>query len=92
MLLIACPHCGPRDEAEFVCGGQTHIARPGPPETTSDAQWARYLFERDNPKGLHFERWLHRHGCGQWFNVARDTLTHEIKAVYGLLEKRPDLR
>jgi sarcosine oxidase subunit delta len=28
MLLIACPHCGPRDEAEFVCGGQTDIARP----------------------------------------------------------------
>ena len=92
MLLIACPHCGPRDEAEFVCGGQTHIARPGPPEAVSDAGWARYLFERDNPKGLHFERWLHRHGCSQWFNVARDTVSHEIKAVYGLLDKRPDPR
>jgi len=92
MLLIACPHCGPRDEAEFVCGGQTHIARPGPPEATSDGDWARYLFERDNPKGLHSERWLHRHGCGQWFNVVRDTVSHEIKAVYGLLDKRPDVR
>jgi len=91
MLLIACPHCGPRDEAEFVCGGQSHISRPGPPEQVGDAAWARYLFERDNPKGPHAERWLHRHGCGQWFNLLRDTRTHAILAVYGLTEKRPDL-
>ena len=26
MLRITCPHCGPRDESEFSCGGQAHIA------------------------------------------------------------------
>ena len=91
MLLITCPHCGARGENEFSCGGQAHIARPGPPEAVSDQEWARYLFERDNPKGMHFERWVHRHGCGQWFNVARDTVTHEIKAIYGALEPKPEL-
>ncbi|MGH6719268.1 MAG: sarcosine oxidase subunit delta, partial [Alphaproteobacteria bacterium] len=30
MLLIACPFCGPRDETEFRCGGESHIIRPGP--------------------------------------------------------------
>ena len=42
------------------------------------------------PKGLHFERWQHRHGCRQWFNVVRHTLSHEIQAVYRLDEARPD--
>ncbi len=32
---------------------------------------ADYLFFRDNPKGVHLERWRHGFGCGQWFNVAR---------------------
>ena len=29
---------------------------------------------RSNPKGVHFERWRHVHGCGRWFNLARDTV------------------
>ena len=28
MLLITCPYCGQRDESEFACGGEAHIARP----------------------------------------------------------------
>ncbi|MEQ1611156.1 MAG: sarcosine oxidase subunit delta, partial [Hyphomicrobiaceae bacterium] len=27
MLLIECPHCGPRAEIEFRCGGEAHVAR-----------------------------------------------------------------
>lgn len=92
MLRIACPWCGPRDEIEFICGGESHIARPGPPDRVSDAAWGAYLFERINPKGLHHERWLHRHGCGQWFNVARDTVSHEIKAVYRMGDPKPEIR
>ena len=80
MMLLSCPWCGPRDESEFVCGGATHIMRPA--LAASDAQWAEYLFFRDNPKGLHRERWRHAYGCGQWFNVARHTVTHEIVTVY----------
>jgi len=89
MLLIACPWCGPRDEFEFRCGGQTHISRPEPYNEVSDETWAAYLFTRMNPKGTHRERWVHAAGCRQWFNVARDTVTHEIQAVYKLTDAAP---
>ena len=91
MLKIDCPWCGSRSEVEFHCGGQSHIQRPGPPEAVSDEQWADYLFYRNNPKGVEYERWLHRYGCGRWFNIARDTVTHEIKAVYKMTDPRPSL-
>jgi sarcosine oxidase subunit delta len=87
MMQIPCIHCGPRDENEFICGGTSHIARPALQE--SDQAWGEYLFFRDNPKGLHFERWRHSFGCGQWFNVARNTLTHEIHAVYAITAPPP---
>jgi sarcosine oxidase subunit delta len=80
MLRIPCPFCGPRDESEFAFGGQAHVERP--PLACSDAEWTDYLFVRDNPLGAHAERWRHARGCGQWFNVRRHTLTHEILAVY----------
>ena len=89
MLLIDCPYCGPRDEHEFSCGGEAHIARPLEPDSLSDEQWADYLFMRTNPKGVHLERWCHVHGCRRWFNVRRDTVTHEITAVYGATEPPP---
>jgi len=89
MLLITCPHCGPRDESEFSYGNEAHIARPVNSETLSDAEWADYLFMRKNPKGVHFERWNHTRGCRRWFNVARHTVTHEILAVYRMGEQPP---
>jgi sarcosine oxidase subunit delta len=87
MLLITCPWCGPRDEIEFNCGGQTHITRPQ--ETVSDEIWGAYLFERENPRGIHKERWVHAAGCRRWFNVARDTVTHRIVAVYRMTDPIP---
>ena len=90
MLLIDCPFCGPRDEDEFRCGGESHIARPAPAESVDDACWGDYLHNRANPRGLHFERWCHTAGCGQWFNLARDTVTHRIAAVYRMGEPPPE--
>jgi len=87
MLSIPCPWCGPRDETEFHYGGEAHIARPERPDTLTDAEWADYLFMRRNPKGAHRERWMHAHGCRRWFNVARDTATNEILAVYRVGER-----
>jgi sarcosine oxidase subunit delta len=87
MMELPCPWCGRRDEVEFVCGGTTHIERP--PLTANDRQWTEYLYFRDNPKGVHLERWRHQFGCGQWFNVARHTVTHEILSVYRMTEPRP---
>ncbi len=59
MLLIPCPWCGPRDEIEFRCGGEAHIARPADPAALDDAAWAEYLYMRANPKGILAERWVH---------------------------------
>jgi heterotetrameric sarcosine oxidase delta subunit len=88
MLQISCPWCGVRDEAEFRYGGPSHIQRPDP--EVSDAEWGAYLFLRDNPKGLLCERWCHSYGCGEWFNVARDTVSHEIRAVYRMGKAPPE--
>jgi sarcosine oxidase, subunit delta len=87
MMRLSCPWCGPRPENEFSCGGTTAIVRPA--LDCSDDVWAHYLFFRDNPKGEHAERWRHTFGCGQWFNVLRDTVSHEVRAVYGIVEPRP---
>ena len=87
MMQIPCIHCGLRDESEFVCGGTSHLTRPG--LQGSDHAWGEYLFFRDNPKGLHAERWRHAQGCGQWFNVARHTITHEISSVYAITDPPP---
>lgn len=87
MLRIPCPWCGVRDEQEFRFGGESHMTRPGLAST--DLEWSDYLFNRGNPKGVHFERWCHSCGCEQWFNVARDTVTHEIVAVYRMGERPP---
>ncbi len=89
MLQIQCPYCGVRDEEEFTCGGQSHIARPDPSSVTDDG-WAAYLFDRVNPKGVHLERWRHTYGCRQWFNVARHTVSHEVLAVYRMGQPAPD--
>lgn len=91
MLQITCPYCGTRDETEFVFGGEAHITRPPAPEKVSDGEWADYLFNRTNPKGIHYERWQHRFGCRQWFNMARDTVTHEIHSIYKMCESRPQV-
>lgn len=91
MMQIECPWCGPREEIDFRCAGESHIQRPGPAEEVSDARWAEYLFARSNPKGIIYERWLHVFGCRRWFNVARDTVTHEIHAVYQMHEPAPKI-
>ncbi|MET9850676.1 sarcosine oxidase subunit delta family protein [Streptomyces ossamyceticus] len=89
MLLIPCPWCGPRDEAEFHYGGQAHVPYPEDPSALTDEEWARYLFFRDNPKGPFAERWSHAAGCRRWFNAVRDTATNEILTVYRAGEERP---
>lgn len=91
MLQIPCPYCGPREETEFSYGGEAHIMRPENPDAMSDADWGDFLFMRRNTKGVFFERWVHAHGCRRWFNVARDTVTYEILAVYHMSETPPSV-
>jgi sarcosine oxidase subunit delta len=87
MMQLPCICCGPRDENEFVCGGTSHLTRPD--LRASDEVWADYLFFRDNPKGRHLERWRHVHGCGLWFNLERDTVTHAVTRVYPMTGNDP---
>jgi heterotetrameric sarcosine oxidase delta subunit len=89
MLRISCPYCGVRDEPEFTFGGPSHITRPA--FEVDDTIWTSYLFARENPAGIQLERWLHLYGCGRWFNVARDTMTHKILKVYPMGDPKPAL-
>ena len=82
MLVICCPYCGPRSELEFAYGGEAHIARPADPMSLDDEAWANFLYVRNNPRGIHAERWRHLHGCGRFFNVQRDTVSDTIIASY----------
>jgi heterotetrameric sarcosine oxidase delta subunit len=92
MFLIDCPYCGTRQQTEFHCHGEAHIARPKDPDAISDAEWADYMFNRSNTKGVFYERWVHNHGCRRWFNVARDTVSDRILAVYRMGEQPPKVK
>lgn len=81
MLILTCPYCGvTAEETEFHPGGEAHLTRIGP--DGSDEAFESYLFDRKNPKGVHFERWRHAYGCGKWFLVARDTATLQVFGSY----------
>ena len=81
MLTLTCPYCGvAAEETELSPGGEAHITRYGP--GSDEADFEAYLFQRENPKGVHFERWRHSYGCGKWFHAARCTMTLEVFGTY----------
>lgn len=93
MLSLDCPCCGIAcDETELSPGGEAHLTRHGP--GSSDGEFEGYLFFRENPKGVHFERWRHAMGCGKWFHAARHTVTLEVFGTYPAQTNEPpeDLR
>lgn len=88
MLRLRCPYCGVEgEETEFHPGGEAHLKRFGP--GSSDADFTAYLFERKNPRGVHFERWRHVYGCGKWFHAARCTVTLEVFGTYSAQVSEP---
>ncbi|PRY25236.1 sarcosine oxidase subunit delta [Aliiruegeria haliotis] len=88
MLILQCPYCGIQcDETELAPGGQAHLKRHGP--GSSDEDFEAYLFDRDNPMGVHFERWRHANGCGKWFLAARCTTTLEVFGTYSAQTTEP---
>jgi len=92
MFIINCPWCGARDQTEFSAHGEAHIARPDEPENLSEEAWGDYVFFRKNTKGIHYERWVHSHGCRRWFNAARNTITDHIYATYKPGEPIPEVK
>lgn len=92
MLLIRCPYCEEdRPELEFRHAGEAHLVRPSNMDAMSDAEFERFLFIRQNPKGVVFERWRHVHGCARFFNAARDTITDKFVTTYKAGESKPTL-
>ncbi len=89
MLNFNCPWCGERAEVEFSCGGDADTLRPENWREVSDADWAAYLYMETNSRGVIRERWVHQFGCGEWFTVARNTLTNEIVDVFPTAKARP---
>ncbi len=88
MLTVTCPYCGINaDESELSPGGEAHLKRFGPGST--DADFEQYLFGRQNPRGVHFERWRHAYGCGKWFHAARCTVTLEVFGTYAAQTYEP---
>ncbi|WP_136635135.1 sarcosine oxidase subunit delta [Pseudooceanicola onchidii] len=76
-MLIPHPLLGLRDAQEFTyLGDAALIDRPDP--EAGEAAFASYVYDRDNPAGLHRELWFHEQGDRSWLVVTRDTLTHEI--------------
>lgn len=68
-------------------GGEAHLKRFGP--DSSDDDFHAYLFKRENPKGVHLERWRHTNGCGKWFHAARNTVTLEVYGTYSAQTTEP---
>ncbi|SFP24084.1 sarcosine oxidase subunit delta [Tranquillimonas alkanivorans] len=88
MLILHCPNCGvDADETELAPGGEAHLTREGP--GSSDEEFEQYLFLRENPRGVHFERWRHAMGCGKWFHAARCTTTMEVFGTYPAQTSEP---
>ena len=88
MLILHCPCCGiDCDETELHPGGEAHLKRYGPGST--DEEFEAYLFDRENPMGVHFERWRHANGCGKWFLAARSTTTLEVFGTYSAQTTEP---
>ena len=81
MLLIECPHCGPRAQIEFTYGGDATVSRPPAPDALEIKEWLDFVYLRQNPRGPHVEWWHHAAGCRRWIKVRRDTFSHEISAT-----------
>ena len=89
MLRIYCPHCKEfREEEEFFCDGEALVARPSDPDALGDAEWASYLFMRDNPKGKYLEQWSHALGCRKYLVLEKDTSSGQILASMTLEQAR----
>jgi len=87
VLLISCPYCQQTfEEEDFHYAGEAFIERPAQPDELSDAQWADYLFMRNNPKGTHFEQWSHAAGCRKFFIVKRNTVDNRIEGCWTMAD------
>ena len=92
MLLIHCPYCEEeRPELEFRNMGEAHVARSADIANQSNEDFEKFLYIRENPKGVNYERWRHVHGCGRFFNAVRHTVSDKFILTYKAGEPKPSL-
>ena len=92
MLLIRCPYCEEeRPELEFRNMGQAHVVRSVDIANQSEEDFEKFLYIRENPKGVNFERWRHVHGCARFFNAVRHTVSDKFIMTYKAGEAKPEL-
>ncbi len=77
MILVPCPHCGPRNMGDLRLVGES-VARPDP-NTTTPEEWGEYLYLRDNVADWQVETWYCRSGCRRYFKLERNTSTNEFR-------------
>jgi len=75
MMLIPCPHCGPRAQSEFIY--ERTVDSVVPLDALSQEAMAK-LFTRNNPRGVDDEIWRHTYGCRAWMVLTRHRVTNEI--------------
>lgn len=75
MLLIPCPHCGPRDESEFDYGGRALVF---PDLDAGPGEWHAALHLPDPCADRVSEYWYHAGGCECWIRLTRDLHSHEF--------------
>jgi len=85
MLLIVCPHCGPRNSDEFTFRGEV-VRRPN--VDASPIDWRSYLYDKANVSGWQDETWFHVAGCRRFLRVERHTISNEIRSVHDAAEPR----
>jgi sarcosine oxidase subunit delta len=78
MMLIDCPHCGKRAQAEFTY--ERTLDSIVTLDMPAEVAVAR-LYARANPRGLDDELWRHSYGCRQWIVLNRHRQTHAIVSV-----------
>jgi sarcosine oxidase, subunit delta len=83
MKLLTCPLNGPRPLLEFVCGGEVRDmpVDVGGTRACSDAEWIRYLLNRNSVPRVKREWWCHT-PSGYWFIAERDTARDEFLRTY----------
>jgi heterotetrameric sarcosine oxidase delta subunit len=93
MLLIYCPYCEEeRSELEFRKRRRRAYRPPDQHRGRDDRRGLRgVLLSARQPQGLIFERWRHLHGCGRFFNAARDTVSDKFLTTYKAGLPKPDL-
>jgi sarcosine oxidase subunit delta len=68
---LTCPNCGKRNVTDFTYGGE-YQQRPNP--DADILAWTKFVYLKDNIKGLQVEWWYCRSGCQRWFLCERDTV------------------